>query len=338
MTTKDLEVDLLERSRSGDRVAFKAVAAFWGDTAFSAALLLLGDAGAARDAVRDALVACWQEMPGTHSDVAFRPLLLGAVARAAINRPAAPTEHELARCVQSLDPQRRMAAILGGYTGLPTSELAVALGGDVPGAARRMRSGLKELSRCLGRDARAELARTSVQAHLGGRFFDAAVAPALQDRWLLEVRRLIPRPPDEAWGVLSDPTAIPAWNSADGARVRGGGSLVPGARIAAGGHIADRRASHDESIVTRAEPPSLLAWTTRSRVSPYPGTVEFRWSITIEPSDGGSELRHRLHGIAFPPGPIGRILRKAVGRVEESMHTSMHRGSERLAALIEART
>src|SRR6266545_1272756 len=74
---------------------------------------------------------------------------------------------------------------------------------------------------------------------------------------------------------------LPAWVSAEGAHIRGGGSFHAGARIAARGRIADRRASRDDSLVTRLEPPELLAWTTRSRVPPYPDAIEFRWSLSL---------------------------------------------------------
>jgi uncharacterized protein YndB with AHSA1/START domain len=216
-------------------------------------------------------------------------------------------------------------------------EIGRAQGMSTIKAALSARRAIRSLQACLGFKPHEALSASSIDAHLDRKFFDKVLAPQLDDRWLLEVRRIVMRPLHDAWGVLTDPTAIPAWVSAERAHVRGGGSLHPGGHIAARGRIADQRRSHDESIITRVEPPVLLAWTTRSRITPLHAPIEFRWSVAIEEAPGGSELHHRLRGVSFPHGPVGSLLRTTYERVAGSMQASMHRGLERLASLIEAR-
>src|SRR5437667_393621 len=112
-----------------------------------------------------------------------------------------------------------------------------------------LRRAMRSLQTCLGSKPDDALRSASTDTHLERSFFDDFLARALEDTWIIEVRRIVQRPPHDAWGVLTDPTALPAWVSAPGAHVRGGGSLRPGGHIGARGRIADLRRSHDESII-----------------------------------------------------------------------------------------
>jgi DNA-directed RNA polymerase specialized sigma24 family protein/uncharacterized protein YndB with AHSA1/START domain len=335
--TDDVELDLLEQCRAGDRAAFRALVAFWGAPALRLATTFTNDDERARAALAEALIECWRQLPSLHSDTPFRPFLFGLVSRAALAHGSAGGTGRLDRGLDMLEPDSRAAAILHGHGHLSASEVARALGTSTLAAMRATRDGMRSLQASLGFKQNDALSAASSDAHLDRRFFDEVLSPELEDRWLLEVRRIVQRPRHDAWGVLTDPTAIPAWISAARAHVRGGGALHPGGHIAARGRIADRRPSRDESIITLVEPPGLLAWTTRSRITPLHAPIEFRWSVVIDEVTGGSELHHRLRGVAFPHGLVGRFLRGTYDRVAGSMQPSMHRGLERLSSLIEAR-
>lgn len=336
--TDDVELDLLEQCRAGDRSAFRALVAFWGDPALRLALMFTNDDERARAALTEGLLECWRQLPSLHSETQFRPFLFGLVARAALAQGSAGGTGRLERSLDMLEPDARVAAILSGHAHLGSREIARAQGTSSFQAALSARRAIRTLEGSLGFKPQEALNAAFKDAHLDRKYFDKVVAPQLEDHWLLEVRRIVQRPPHDAWGVLTDPTAIPAWISAARAHVRGGGSLHPGGHIAASGRIADQRSSHDESIITIVERPVLLAWTTRSRITPLHAPIEFRWSVMIEEAPGGSELHHRLRGVAFPHGRVaGSFLRKTYDRVAGSMQGSMHRGLERLASLIEAR-
>ena len=336
--TDDVELDLLEQCRSGDRTAFRALVAFWGDPALQLAMTLTGDDGRARAALAGAFTTCWAELPSVHSSIPFRPYLLNRVARAALTYGSAGGTGSLERCLDMLDQDARVSVVLTGQAHLQPRDIAHAQGVPTAATMLQVRSAFRSFRACLGSKPFEALRAAWKDVHLEHAFFDEVLSAKLDDHVVVEVRRIVQRPPEDAWGVLTDPTAIPAWVSADHAHVRGGGSLRPGGHIAARGRIADQRRSLDESIITIVEPPSLLAWTTRSRIQPLHDPIEFRWSIAIAEVEGGSELHHRLRGVAFPRGLSGRFLRASYERVAEGMQPSMHRGLERLAALVEATT
>jgi len=336
--TDDVELDLLEQCRSGDRNAFRALVAFWGDPALRLAATLTGDDSRARDALAEAFIDCWRALPSGHSDTPFRPYLLDLVARAALARGSVGGTGTLERCLNMLEPDARAAAVLRGQADLPARDIARAQQRSAITTTLELRRAMRSLQTCLGSKPDDALRSASTDTHLERSFFDDFLARALEDTWIIEVRRIVQRPPHDAWGVLTDPTAPPAWVSASGAHVRGGGSLRPGGHIGARGRIADLRRSHDESIITIVEPPSLLAWTTRSRIPPLHDPIEFRWSIAITDAPGGSELHHRLRGVAFPHAWSGGLLRTMYERVTPGMQPSMHRGLERLSSLVEAST
>jgi uncharacterized protein YndB with AHSA1/START domain len=237
-----------------------------------------------------------------------------------------------------LDQDARASVVLNGQANVSPRDIARAQNTPTAATVFQLRSAMRSLQSCLGSKPADALRAAWKDVHLERAFFDDVLSAKLAEASVIEVRRIVQRPPQDAWGVLTDPTALPAWVSADRAHVRGGGSLRPGGHIAARGRIADQRRSLDESIITIVEPPSVFAWTTRSRIQPLHDPIEFRWSITIDQVEGGSEFHHRLRGVAFPRGLPGKFLRGPYERVAPQMQSSMHRGLERLAALVEAST
>ena len=332
-TTDDVELDLLEQCRAGDREAFRALVAFWGDPALRLASVLTSSA---RAAAGDAFTECWRALPSVHSETPFRPYLLGLVARAALAHGPGEGTAPLERCMAMLDEDARAIAALSAHARMHLRDVARAWSMPIAQTALEIRQALRSLQRCLGSRPQSALADAGRDVHLDNHFFDQVVMPHLVDESVLDVRRIVQRPPNQAWAILVDPTALPAWVSASGAHVRGGGSVHPGAHIGARGRIADRLPSRDRTIVTIVEQPRLLAWTTRAHVGVLSAPIEFRWSIEIGDAPGGSELIHRLRGVAFPHGLSGRVLRAMYERVGGSMQQSMHHGLERLASLVEA--
>jgi len=335
----ETDIDLVERCRAGDRPAFGALVGYWSEPAMKVAGILAGPEHA-REVLRVALLECWEALPGAHSETPFRPWLLGIVARAAIGHESQdesePRDDRLLTCLDAMDERARIAVVLRVPIGMAAGEIAHALGTNAGSAARIERAAVKHLNECVKENVRSAFKKLPPPPALAGRFF-SELSASLADPVVLELRRSVRSGPREAWAVITDPSALPAWVAAEGVHIRGGGSFHAGARIAARGRIADRRASRDDSLVTRLEPPELLAWTTRSRVPPYPDAIEFRWSLSLEPGSDTVTLVHRLHGVAFPGGPAGLVLQRTYARVQESMHVSMHRGLERLASLVEAR-
>lgn len=295
-------VDLLERCRAGEPEAFRALVAHWGDRALGIARCFTDDERRAQRATGDALVAVWRELPSLHSQRAFRPWLMAHVAE------QAGAGEEDARA-----------------TALRAARVHDRRGMEAMREARAVAAADDTVRRLLDEIAGDEHA-------LPQTFFDEVVAPRLSRAHLAEVRRAVDAAPDTVWRTLTDAESLPRWISASD--VRASGILKPGSTVRARGKIAELRASSDRTLVTRTEPGSLLCWTTRSRPRGRLGTIEFRWSISIEP---GPELRHRLHAVAFPPGLPGVLLRRLYARVESGMPLSMHRGLERFSALVSSR-
>src|SRR5262245_36861803 len=73
----------LARARAGDREAFDLVAASVVDRLYTIARLVLRDSDLAEDAVQEALVRCWRDLPKLRDDARFdawtRRLLMNAI-------------------------------------------------------------------------------------------------------------------------------------------------------------------------------------------------------------------------------------------------------------------
>jgi uncharacterized protein YndB with AHSA1/START domain len=166
-------------------------------------------------------------------------------------------------------------------------------------------------------------------------FFDDVLAPAIPERVEIEMSRLTKAPAETVWTVAAEPDEFERWTGARSFRMKGFRSTMLGARAIAHGTIAS---GVDEEIVfTRVEEERMLAWTTRMHLRLYPRTIEMRWSISLTPMPEGCIVRYRLHGVAFPDGFSGRILRSRYQRLAPAVRPWMHDGLERLAALAEAR-
>src|SRR5205085_3066711 len=148
--TDDVELDLLEQCRSGDRTAFRALVAFWGDPALQLAMTLTGDDARARAALADAFAACWRELPSVHSSAPFRPYLLALVARAALTYGTAGGTGSLDRCLDMLDQDARACVVLNGQANLAARDIALAQNTPTAATMLQLRSAMRSLQSCLG--------------------------------------------------------------------------------------------------------------------------------------------------------------------------------------------
>jgi RNA polymerase sigma-70 factor (ECF subfamily) len=104
--------DLIERARQGDREAFGQIAALEIDRLHAIARLILRDAYLAEDAVQEALIRCWRQLPKLRNVATFDGWLYRILVRAAADELG--RRHRFAASVQSLRLEPSMADQTGG--------------------------------------------------------------------------------------------------------------------------------------------------------------------------------------------------------------------------------
>jgi RNA polymerase sigma-70 factor (ECF subfamily) len=169
--------DLVERARRGDHDAFAALAGAAVARLDAAARLILRDRELARDAVQDAMVRAWRDLPGLRDperfDAWLRRLTVHACIDAARHRRRRPIEVELTvlhapavadasgsvidrdlldRALRALEPEWRAVVVLHYYLGLPLPEVADALGIPLGTAKSRLHRSLGVLRTTVGVD------------------------------------------------------------------------------------------------------------------------------------------------------------------------------------------
>ena len=173
--------DVLERvirARAGDRAAFDLLAVGAVDGLYRIARLVLRDTDVAEDAVQEALVRCWRDLPSLRDPARFdawlRRLLMRAItdefrrgrrARAAITllrlEPAIPdstddvvVREQLDRGFGRLSVDHRAVLVLRLYLGLSIEETALTLGIPVGTAKSRLHYATEAMRVALEADAR----------------------------------------------------------------------------------------------------------------------------------------------------------------------------------------
>jgi RNA polymerase sigma-70 factor (ECF subfamily) len=154
--------DLVELAQHGDREAFAILARTRGDTLFGIARRILRDVGLAEDAVQQALVIAWRELPRLRDpdrfDAWLQRLLVHACYAEARRRrawisiirvlpvdgPAVPDalasladRDEVERGFRRLPPEQRAILVLHHYLGLDSNEIGGLL--DIPAGTARSR-------------------------------------------------------------------------------------------------------------------------------------------------------------------------------------------------------
>lgn len=173
---------LVEAAQRGDHEAFEVLAVAAGDRLFRIARLILRDVQAAEDAVQEALVKAWRELPRLQDperfDAWLHRLLVNACAdqgrlrrrrsvevRLVRLEPSQPDGSEsaadrdqLERGFRRLKPDQRVAVVLHFYLGLSAPEIAETLGVPVGTIKSRLHYATEALRARLEADARGPAA------------------------------------------------------------------------------------------------------------------------------------------------------------------------------------
>jgi RNA polymerase sigma-70 factor (ECF subfamily) len=173
-----VERDLVERARAGDRQAFASLVYQVSGSLYSVAYRILRDAGLAEDALQDALITAWRQLPGLRDPERFeawthRILVHACYAEARRSRrwtgniralplegPAGPDEHltvadrdELERAFRRLPLDQRAVFVYHHYVGLPLVEIAETLGIPAGTARSRLHYATRALKAAIEADA-----------------------------------------------------------------------------------------------------------------------------------------------------------------------------------------
>ena len=173
-----MRLDLVEKARHGDRDAFDVLMLDVISWLYAIARLVAQDADIAEDAVQEALVRCWRDLPRLRDVTRFEPwlrrLLLNSIAEEFRSRrrfeakvrvlQLEPTvgdgsgdladREELQHAFRSLSIDHRTIVVLHHYLGLSVAEAAESLG-IPPGTAKsRLHYAIEALRAALDADAR----------------------------------------------------------------------------------------------------------------------------------------------------------------------------------------
>jgi RNA polymerase sigma-70 factor (ECF subfamily) len=165
---------LVERARQGDHDAFAVLAQAASTRLDRAARLILRDAVLAQDAVQEALIRTWRDLPGLRDPDRFDAWLyrltvrsclaaarrrrrraveveIGAFDIQAVGDIAALiTERDLLdRALRRLDPERRALVVMHVYLGMPLPDVAVSLRIPLGTAKSRLHRSLAALRAAL---------------------------------------------------------------------------------------------------------------------------------------------------------------------------------------------
>ena len=176
---------LVEAAQRGDHEAFEALAVGASDRLFAIARLILRDIPSAEDAVQEALVHAWRDLPRLRDpdrfDAWLHRLLVNACADQGRNRRRWSAEirivraepvaddvigsmadrDQLERGFRRLKPEQRAAVVLHYYLGLTAPEVADTLGIPVGTVKSRLHYATEALRAALEADARGRVAATN---------------------------------------------------------------------------------------------------------------------------------------------------------------------------------
>ena len=176
---------MVEAAQRGDHDAFEALAIGAADRLFAIARLILRDISAAEDAVQEALVHAWRDLPRLRDpdrfDAWLRRLLVNACADQGRRRRRWSAEIQIVRVEPTADdaigtladrdqlergfrrlkPEQRAAVVMHFYLGLTTAEIAETLGVPLGTAKSRLHYATETLRAALEADARSAVAATN---------------------------------------------------------------------------------------------------------------------------------------------------------------------------------
>jgi RNA polymerase sigma-70 factor (ECF subfamily) len=176
--------ELVRRARGGDRDAYDILATESIDAMYRVARLILRDYDRASDAVQEALVRCWRDLPQLRDPDRFDAwrsrILLRAIMEEARKRrrdrmaltvipieshpdasAALADRDELARVFGRLSIEHRTVVVLHHYLGMTADEAASTIGIPVGTAKSRLHYATGALRAALDADARAVKGRVT---------------------------------------------------------------------------------------------------------------------------------------------------------------------------------
>ena len=183
--TSGIDLDAVGRARAGDRDAFDRIVMQVADRLYRVARLILRDGERAEDAVQDALVRCWRDLPSLREITAFEAwlhrLLMHSVqehfrsvgrqrAVIALLRPdgivgdpadGVADREQLERGFQRLTIEHRAVLVLRLYLGLSLEETATTLGIPAGTAKSRLHYATLAMRDALEADARPPIREAS---------------------------------------------------------------------------------------------------------------------------------------------------------------------------------
>ena len=174
-----MDRDLVEAARRGDREAYADLIRPRGDRLFALAQRILRDVDRTEDAVQDALVIAWRDLPGLRDADRFDAWLHRLVVRSCVREAVrkrrvvtnlralpldlpAPTDDvlsfadrdQLERGFRRLDPQQRVILALRHYAGYEPVEIAEILGIPAGTVRSRLHHAHRAMRAALEADAR----------------------------------------------------------------------------------------------------------------------------------------------------------------------------------------
>ena len=172
-----MRAHLIEQARRGDREAFGRLAAGEVDRLLAVARLIVRDAGLAEDAVQEALVRCWRQLPrlrdpdrfdgwlyrilvNTAADEARRQRRFRSTVQTLRLDPSADAvgdvadRDQLEQGFRRLSVEHRAVVVLHHYLGLTLFEVAAALGIPSGTAKSRYHYAMSALRAALEAEAR----------------------------------------------------------------------------------------------------------------------------------------------------------------------------------------
>jgi RNA polymerase sigma-70 factor (ECF subfamily) len=166
--------ELVERGRQGDREAYELLVRTSARRLYGIARRILRDADRAEDAVQQALVDIWLDLPKLRDPDRFEAWTYRLVVRASIAEarrerhdvltlrslsdagPSTPdgsrtteVRDELDRAFRALTPEHRAVIVLHHHLGLPLTDIASVLGLPYGTVGSRLHYGMRQLRRAL---------------------------------------------------------------------------------------------------------------------------------------------------------------------------------------------
>jgi RNA polymerase sigma-70 factor, ECF subfamily len=172
---------LVERARTGDEDAFTELVDMDGARCYAIAYRILRDADRAKDAVQQAFLLCWRDLPRLRDAERYEAWLYRLLVNACydearrhrrwtINVRALPVDvsgdpdpmisvadrDALERAFRNLSPQHSAVFVLHHHAGLPLAAIADVVGVPLGTVKSRLHHATRNLRAALAADARAE--------------------------------------------------------------------------------------------------------------------------------------------------------------------------------------